>query len=237
MIDQKQGSESDSDSNIEDATPVPSLIGRAPTQTSTFAFVRSQGNRKTPVSKVKAPVKSPITSYAQLVRWSFASTVVLIALVMALISIAPAEAQPPFYPFALLAGALGAFMSLLIRVYNDHEFSKLVASPGFIGLKRWDLTVYALVPPIVGILAASTLFIAFAAGILQGGALFPVFSCELGEGQCGSFAKFIYNYGPSDATDYARTLIWCFVAGFAERLVPDKLRSVAMNGDMAVAGK
>lgn len=210
----------------------PSLLGRDLPQTRTFAFAKTRVSRKTtkPV-KAEPPARNALTSYAQILRWSFGSTLLLIAGLVTLIFITRNAGQPPFYPFAVLAGALGAFMSSLIRLYNDQQFPRLLNSQGFIGLKRWDLTIYALVPPTVGVLAASLLFIAFAAAILEGGALFPTFACDLGDGLCGSFQKFIYNFGPKDATDYARTLVWCFVAGFAERLVPDKLKGLAASMD------
>ena len=82
-------------------------------------------------------------------------------------------------------------------------------------------------PPVVGALTAAILFIAFAAGFVQGGSIFPTFACQAGDKMCGSFDKLIHEFGPADATDYARTLVWCFVAGFAERLVPDKLKGLA----------
>jgi hypothetical protein len=65
------------------------------------------------------------------------------------------------------------------------------------------------------------------AGIVQGGSFFPSFACQAGDKMCGSFDKLIHEFGPADATDYARTLVWCFVTSFAERLVPDKLKGLA----------
>ena len=134
---------------------------------------------------------------------------------------------PPFYLFAILAGALGAFMSTLIRLYNYEEFPRVVHGQGAERLRRSDLTVYALVPPVVGALSAAILFIAFAAGVVQGGSFFPTFACQTADKICGTFDTLIHQFGPADATDYARTLVWCFVAGFAERLVPDKLKGLA----------
>jgi hypothetical protein len=118
-------------------------------------------------------------------------------------------------------------MSTLIRLYNYEEFPRVVHGQGAERLRRSDLTVYALVPPVVGALSAAILFIAFAAGVVQGGSFFPTFACQTADKICGTFDTLIHQFGPADATDYARTLVWCFVAGFAERLVPDKLKGLA----------
>jgi hypothetical protein len=173
------------------------------------------------------PVKTATSIYAQMLRWSFGATLLVSSVLVAAIVLAWQAGNPPFYLFAILVGALGAFMSTLIRLYNYEEFPRLVEGRELGRLRRSDLTVYSLVPPVVGALSAAILFIAFAAGLVQGGSFFPTFACQAGDKMCGSFDKLIHEFGPADATDYARTLVWCSIAGFAERLVPDKLKGLA----------
>ncbi len=187
---------------------------------------RPGSNRKMKTVKELPPPKNPVASYAQILRWTFGATLVLIAIVIALIYATRVDGETPFYPLAVLAGALGAFLSSLIRLYSDEQYPKLLAGSALRSLKRWDLTVYSLVPPVVGMLAAAVLFVIFAAGMLEGGALFPVFKCQISGAECATFHDFMFNFGPSEATGYARTIVWCFLAGFAERLVPDKLRGL-----------
>ena len=40
-------------------------------------------------------------------------------------------------------------------------------------------------------------------------------------------------WGPDAAQDYAKVLVWGFVAGFAERFVPDTLQRLVQSGNSA----
>ena len=115
---------------------------------------RARPQRKLKIVQELPPPKSPITIYAQILRWSFGATLALMAVVVLLIYVTRMDGETPFYPVAVLAGALGAFLSSLIRLYSDNEYPKLLNSGALRELKRSDLVVYALVPPIVGVLSA-----------------------------------------------------------------------------------
>ena len=195
------------------------------------AQARSRPSRKAKTVREVPPPKSPLTIYAQILRWSFGATLALIAVMVAIIYSTAVDGETPFYPLAVMAGALGAFLSALIRLYNDTEYPRLLGDGVARTLRRWDLIIYSLVPPVVGVLSAGVLFVIFAAGMLEGGALFPTFKCQLAGAECATFKDFIFNFGPSEATGYARTIVWCFLAGFAERLVPDKLRGLVSGMD------
>ncbi len=205
---------------------LPSVLSLGASTPREVEQARAKSSRKAKIIKETPAGKSPVTIYAQILRWSFAATLLLIACIVGLTYVTGNDGETPFYPLAILAGALGAFLSSLIRLYSDAEYPKLLNNGVARALKRWDLTVYSLVPPVVGVLAAGVLFVIFAAGMLEGGALFPTFKCQLAGADCATFKDFIFNFGPGEATGYARTIVWCFLAGFAERLVPDKLRGL-----------
>jgi hypothetical protein len=161
--------------------------------------------------------------------------------VAALVRPSAGNRDAPLMIVLIFAGALGAFFSALIRLYNFADLPKALVDPGLGQLPSGYLTIYSLVPPVVGAIAATVLYISFAAGLLQG-VLFPAFACKLldpasptgaflSNEQCNTFGHTISDYGPALATDYAKALIWAFVAGFAERLVPDALQSFAAKAE------
>jgi hypothetical protein len=44
-----------------------------------------------------------------------------------------------------------------------------------------------------------------------------------------SFVQFLLETSPGSASDYSQLMIWSFLAGFAERLVPDTLSRVVAS--------
>jgi hypothetical protein len=167
-----------------------------------------------------APIASPVTPDAMV--------------------ISPGRGDPPLMIIVIFAGALGAFFSSLLRLYDFADLPKALVDPGLGRLPGGYVIIYSLVPPVVGAIAATVLYITFAAGLLEG-ALFPKFACKLMDAKgtalvpdaCRTFGTTISDFGPATAVDYAKALIWAFIAGFAERLVPDALQTFAAKVENA----
>jgi hypothetical protein len=143
--------------------------------------------------------------------------------------------DPPLLLIVVLAGALGAFFSVLMRLYNFEDLPKALVSPDLDGLPPGYLIIYSLVPAVVGAIAATVLYMLFASGLLKGD-LFPSFVCKKGDDLCKTFGMLIGEWGPSQATDYAKAIVWGFIAGFAERLVPDTLQSLSRSTQKESSG-
>ena len=82
-------------------------------------------------------------------------------------------------------------------------------------------------PSISGAIFAVVLYMIIAAGLIEGG-LFPDVKAEL---QMNHFLDFLRHTGPKTFGDYAKLVVWCFVAGFAERFVPDTLSRFTAKRD------
>src|SRR6202008_5024680 len=90
----------------------------------------------------------------------------------------PGRSDPPLMIIVIFAGALGAFFRSLLRLYDFADLPKALVEPGLGRLPGGYVIIYSLVPPVVGAIAATVLYITFAAGLLEG-ALFPKFACKL----------------------------------------------------------
>jgi hypothetical protein len=146
-----------------------------------------------------------------------------------------------------LAGIVGGCVSMLQRIQSapsegDALFNLAALSNGWRSI---------ILSPLYGGIFASILFVLFAAGILKG-SVFPTISTPQASPTAVSnptsepnvssapgpaktsgvlkITEFLKDTGPADGISYALLIIWSFLAGFAERLVPDTLnRLVAKN--------
>jgi len=167
-----------------------------------------------------------LKAYKHMLIYQFIGAVVLGVGMLALLLLAyqfKNYFQPPLLLLVVLVGMLGAFFSALTRLYRIEQLADAMISPTLSRLGAFYLLIFSLIAPVVGAIAALVLYVSFAGEFLQGG-LFPSIKCK---GECGSFVDVIANYVPAEPKDYAKALVWGFIAGFSERLVPDTLQTFA----------
>jgi hypothetical protein len=186
----------------------------------------------------KPPPNVVIEAYAQMLTALFFGTLVVIFL--GFLCLAPfffyefvkKDTNPhdvPLLATVMLTGSLGAFFSALSRLYSFDELPRVLIEGG-LQLPRKQLLMYSLIPPLVGAIAALVLYFAFA-GQLITGALFPSISCRDSKGDgfeaCRQLSSLLGADGPDYSVDFAKVIVWSFIAGFAERLVPSMLDSIS----------
>lgn len=131
-------------------------------------------------------------------------------------------------PFALLAlamlsGAIGGFVSMQRRLQTiNSEGAPLV---DLLELQYGQFTV--LLSPVSGAIFAALLYMVFVGGLV-GGDLFPRFMHPADPS--GAAARFSFTQlnsaGPATAADFGKLIVWAFIAGFAEKFVPDTLNKI-----------
>lgn len=176
-----------------------------------------------------------LAAYARMLTWSFGSTCALLAILTVLIGVpvwtADADSAPAGSSVFLAvfgSGALGAFFSSLIRLYSYDDLPKALLEENLRGLPKMQIAIYSLVPPVIGGISSGVLYLVFASGVSAISPLFPEFACPAHVlNECKDFTTFLDKFGPTGPVDYAKVLVWGFVAGFAERLVPDTLKGLA----------
>jgi hypothetical protein len=173
-----------------------------------------------------------LKAYRQILLFLFLGTFAVIVILVVLIFVPYAaetkQAPPiPIFLVVVMAGTVGALFSSLQRLY-DFKYPPQILYDERLGSDYGSLLVYSLVPPLVGGIAAAVLYLIFAGGMLAG-AFFPIFACK--QRECADFATLLTGYGPAQAVDYAKGILWRFLAGFAERIVPNLLNHFAQNAD------
>jgi hypothetical protein len=120
------------------------------------------------------------------------------------------------------AGAIGGVLSLQRRLQSlprhGESLSDLVELSGRMTVKF---------SPIIGGIFAIVLFLLFASGLVQGD-LFPQVASRDG---VANFVAFIGKVPPTSVIDWGKLLVWSFIAGFAERLVPDTLDNLIARSE------
>jgi hypothetical protein len=174
-----------------------------------------------------------IAAYKDMLTVQFSGTVILsgVAFVV-LLGCFLFGKQVPLLPVIILAGVLGAFFSALMRLV-DKAGAALITSTAQ-NLRGRYLLMYSLIPPVIGAIAAVVLYLVFVGKFFES-PFFPKIGC-LADKPCISLLDLMNYYWPSSPEDYGKALVWSFIAGFSERLVPDVLQRVAAKAEQNKQG-
>ena len=121
----------------------------------------------------------------------------------------------------LLVGALGGFVGLQKRL------SQLADEDLTLMSKSW---VYTFLSPLVGGILALLTYVLFISGLLTGD-LFPKFVADKDVTADGINVLFAIQ---GQATDYAKLIFWCFLAGYSERFATNILSQFESQGPKPV---
>ena len=115
------------------------------------------------------------------------------------------------------AGATGGLLSLQRRLQSLPSYGESLSD-----LVELSGRMTVRFTPIIGGVFAIVLFLIFASG-LASGTLFPTFPTLPPKPIVSDFKTFIEHLQPETTVDWGKLLVWSFIAGFAERFVPDTL--------------
>jgi len=130
----------------------------------------------------------------------------------------------------MMMGALGGFLSVQQRIAKISTEEDPILT--MFQLQRGLFAVR--LAPLTGALCALVLFLIFQAKLLTG-VIFPEmtgFNFQLGQIHVPSWTA-----DTKLIAEFAKMLVWCFVAGFAERFVPDTLDKLIARQEQTEKGK
>ena len=130
----------------------------------------------------------------------------------------------------LFVGAMGGLISMQQRFQSASNEGDLIENVSQLRQGRASIWL----SPVSGAVFAGVLYLIITAGLLQGD-LFPQMTHRGGpeggpEGHGVALLKFLQGIEPKTYADYAKLMVWSFLAGFAERLVPDTLSRFVEQG-------
>jgi len=191
------------------------------------AFTKKLDNRKEVLAEAYALASRLHRRYVLLpsieeMRTSIALRLLMSAAVAILATIALVCLDNPVvelgYAVAIASGICGAVVSTIMRLYKfDSRHEPLLT---WYNLERGRFSLF--VTPFLGGVFATVLLLMMHGGLLQG-ALFPQFSSKEATVCWHNLRP---NFGVSGCNAYlevSKVVVWCFLSGWSERLVPDVL--------------
>lgn len=129
---------------------------------------------------------------------------------------------------AAIAGATGSFISVVLRIQGVRDNTQLAQNIFAFKYSQTTVQIAPLTGMIFGILLSFVIY-----GGLIGGTMFPKISTEP-NGEFTEYISVLNNIG-----NLSKLLVWSFIAGFSERLIPDmvdRLSDKARKADEKLVG-
>jgi hypothetical protein len=127
--------------------------------------------------------------------------------------------NPTLLTMVIVAGGFGGFTSCLQRVYTLNRGGDPISATQALLASRASM----LASSILGMIFAIALHLCFMGGLLKGDS-FPDLHLY-GMPTQTTFSTFFWAVVEAPPSSFAKVLVWAFIAGFAERFVPDLLDS------------
>jgi hypothetical protein len=128
----------------------------------------------------------------------------------------------PYETLIFVAGTVGGVVNSFRRIQGLTRAK--VQQPSAMTARLVTIQIY--VSPFVGGIFAFVLYLIFMSGFVQG-SLFPVFAS--GQESYKTFRDFAALSVPATNADVAKAIVWAFMAGFSEGLVPNFISKLAKD--------
>ena len=159
----------------------------------------------------------------QFYKWSLIGIAVALALIGGTVVVKGTNPNIPIIAMVMFSGLVGGLVSVQQRLQSLPDGDPLFGALQ-ISSSKWSI----FLAPFLGAIFAIVLYLLFVADLVSGG-LFPkIITAMPHTGATGGidFEHFLTPTGPDGGASWAKLLVWSFIAGFAERLVPDILNKL-----------
>lgn len=136
----------------------------------------------------------------------------------------------PWTTLIFIAGTVGGVVNSFRRI-QKLSLSPVRKSNPMTGSL---VTIQIYVSPFVGGVFAIVLYLIFMSGLIKG-SLFPAF--QSAEGSFTTFREFAAQTMPATHGDMAKAIVWAFIAGFSEGLVPNFISKLTKEAHQEPAAK
>jgi len=153
-----------------------------------------------------------------------AIVIILVVVAMTTVSFLIPFLNAGYEALIFVAGTVGGAVNSFRRVQS----LTTAKAQGSNAMTERLVTIQIYVSPIVGGVFAFTLYLIFMAGFLKG-SFFPAFA-GVDESYAG-YKEFAKVSVPETNADVAKAIVWAFIAGFAEGLVPNFISKIAQKAD------